>query len=935
MNKKILLSMIAIIATQTTVYSAVAHTSKVITPAITGLAGKFPAIVPATTTATSSSTPMIHLTTPQIETFTNNLAQVGARSYLPQIQMIWQQNPELIYNAQQAVKAADIEAQRNSFNLIIKEAKRLAAQPSGVFSTQDAMVHNPQLEKLINQDLTNNISNVETNLGEFYYSAQLLGKLPNKNSLYENVESPLTDARQAIKNILTDSKITPQQASNKLNTQISEFQKIRSAAKEINNNVKDKEVQQKISSIISDLEATENSLRQISGILQKTAPSQSKTASSIELKSWTESINNPSIQEISLQPSTAHEILEAVPMPKAIEPFFNTQIATINTHITPLATAMKKLLMVNIPNLDLLPHEQQVFDLEKIKITNNIKVFNNILNQIKKLSLDQNGLDTMKNLQGMLEVVVNNLLISLEAIKKEISTLPISQQSLLLSNLQTMVQEILAIFNNVETTQLMLTEFNAQKEALEKIKENADLAQFTVNSAKDVVTMKTTINSLQQILKSGDIVTTDKAPMGMLELFSSKLANYMQTTEKFKNITKLEDFRSLETELEPQLNELDSALNALQEKISWLPTSAAKNKALEEFAKLKLEYTIHKRSLKEFFKKATEIEEKHMFVVIQKNEIEIGYLVLVDKYNAIRLSITKNFPESQMSSSQREALAKFDNSLTEMKKDIDAIKNISTSFELDQLTNEFFKAGKLARFAKEPSALVHYKDSAIIPFDYKDSAIIPISEPSLAIPHGSDLATEVGKSYYKDSGLINYGPSALMVLPKYEETLNETLKFFGLKLVIGLTATGTVTWLARSTQKDDTTKATALKEFEEKSNELLEKIKKLDQVQDDKLNAAIKDLDFNIKLLNLKGFKEAAIVFLEKIKAIIRRFITEPIDNTRLKILKRWNGYIDEVQEELEEYMNQPETTQRSSDSIVQKIKDILNPWLPNKGKSV
>lgn len=844
MNKKIILLSAITVLMQPFIHSALMPTGTALTkglPPIKVLEFN----LPDTTTKPAISMPMVKLTPAQIETFTSDLAQVGGKEYLPQIQTVWETNPEVIYSAQRAIQNGDLNARREYTSKIMKLAKELASKKPANFNVQDAITYNSQLEKLINTELSENLFNIRTTMGNMATTPVLINESGKVKKDFYILQNDFGNLQNTIQEIINDINLTPQKAAYKIGELINKFF---DPVDDIYNTIKIAEstainaentmVRQAMNRIKDLLEKTKDVLESTKTILQKTAPIQARSATYPELKNFAESINAQTERTSSLQPTTPGEITNPISIPTEIKPFFEAQKASINTHIVKLASTMKQLFIQDIPALDLLPREKQIFDLEKVNITTNIKVFNKVLNNIKGLSDNPNAINEFKIRVEQLSVVVTELTNSLEKLTKETKHLLPSKQKAILEGLQGMIREILAIYSDAKTTLLVLEEAHLNKEVMIQIKQNLDLSEFTVKTAKDLATVKETAQELAHILTSkADLLKTDKAPASMLEVFESKMATYLTTFEELKTISKVEDLGALQVKLKEQEKDLLTTLDSLFSKLSWLPTSTTKNEALDAFRKLKSEFIQNKKSIDDLFAKAESIQEKHTFVIIKKNELEMGMLTILDKSKALRMSIKKTIPADKLTSLESEALSKLDQTITEELAALKKIQNAQTSFEVNQLTTVY--------------------------------------------------------------------------TPKWEETLRNTLNLFGLKIVLGLTATGVVTWLVQPKDKEEQMtdsiipeikdvdvssllEAQTEEEFQAAVNKIRAKIEHLNQVPTANLDKAVRDLEMNMKILNFATFKKEAQIFWTDFSTAINDAISDAklkfnqYRVTKLEQLKYW-----------------------------------------------
>lgn len=866
MNKKIILLSIITILAQPFMHGA-------LVPGGAGAITKLPPVklppgfnIPGAAAAPAISTPTIKLTPAQIETFASDISQVGGKQYLPQIQMVWETNPELIYNAQQAIQNnANIEARRQSAHQIMELAQKLASQRSETFNIQKAITHNPQLENLINQKLPDTFQAIRV---EKINYQDIANESPATRTLFDELKNNISNLEMKLNNILTDPTLSPQQAANKtrsLDKDLSESIRL----SETTSTGTKQNFRAGIESITTKLESIRDTVTEITNILQKTAPVQTKSATYSELKNFVESINAPtespsSGTPSSLQPTTPGEIGNPIPMPTEIKPYFEAQKASMNTHVVKLAQTMRQLFKQDIPNLGLESHQQRIFDVEQVKISNDIKVFNNVLNRIKTLPDNPNAINEFKLAVEELSVIVPELTRSLAKLIAETKNLLPSEQKNILEGLQGMVREILAIYSDARTTLLVLEAAHANKEVMAQIKQNLDLGEFTVKTQKDLATVQKTARQLAAILSNNaGLLKTDKAPSSMLEVFESKLATYLTTFEELKTISKIEDLGGLQAKLKKQETELLTTLDSLFSKLAWLPTSNAKNEALDAFRKLKSEFLANKQSIDNIFTQAGSIQEKHTFVIIKKDELEMGMLTIVDKSKALRLSIKKTIPADRLTSEQAQALSNLDQAIAEELAALKKIQSSQTTLELDQLTQEFFKQKHVSDLSKKPSQMIVYA-------------------------------------------------------PKWEETLNETLKLFGLKLVLGLTTTGVVTWLAQQAEEatswptgrtgipeidnlnipylvePNTNIGQTAQEFTQKSNQIVQDAKNLAQVPTADLDKVIHGLEMNMQILNFETFKKEAALFWNNFTAAIGNAISDAklkfnqYRVTQLEQLKYW-----------------------------------------------
>lgn len=747
MTKKIILLSIITILMQPCTYSGAlvpggaGTVSKVIPPI------KFSGFgLPGTVATPAVSTPMIKLTPTQIDSFTTDLSRFGGKEYLAEIQMVWETNPELMYSAQQAIQNADQEEIRQNVYQIMDKAKQLASKKIATFNIQNAITHNPQLEKLINQTIPTSLDQTVSTVESMLYDGSPVIRAMYKNTnFYDEVQTPLQDFAKNIKEILTNKTNTPQQAASKLRKEISNLENIKSSTQSLTNSITDKNLNEILSTMVSEFETMHENFNTIADILQKTAPVQTTTATYPELKNFVESISTPTESSSSLQHTVPGEIGNPIPMPTEIKPFFEQQMALVTQDLTQAAKNVVTL-KNQFNNLGLLPDEIKNLELERKNIGQNLKAINQLLKEIKTLSDHPNSLNEFKAKQAQLSIVITQISYSLAKLKKEAEHLLPSEQKDILQILLNITKEILAIEADARTTLLVLEEAHEAKEVMAQIKQNLNLGEFVAKTTTDLATVQKTARALLHILSSkADLLKTDKAPASMLAVFESKLATYLTTFEELKAIAKIEDLGALQTKLQEQEKELLTILDSLFSKLAWLPTSTTKNEALDAFRKLKSEFLKNKTSIDNIFAKAASIQKKHTFVIIRKNELEMGMLTIIDKSKALRMSITKTIPTEKLTSEQAEALSKLNQAIRQEFNSLEDIKRSKTSFEVDELTKEYFK---------------------------------------------------------RRDQVLEWGRQTALV-PIYEETLKDTLKIFGLKLVLGLTATGVVGWLVQPADKEE------------------------------------------------------------------------------------------------------------------------------------
>jgi hypothetical protein len=885
MNKKIILLSAITALMQPFTYSALvsggAGAASKLVPTI-----KVPGFsLPGAAAKPAISVPMVKLTQQQVGTFTDDLSQVGGKQYLPQIQMVWETNPELMYNAQQAVQNADTEARRLYMHQIMELAKQLASKKSATFNLQDAIAHNPQLESLVNTELSDNLFNIGRTLSSVAYQSET----PKG---FFHLQNDFKELQNTAKDIFIDTNLTPQQAASKIGELINRFfdpidntYNTIKMAESAATNAKEETVKKTMNQTKDLLEKTKKLFESTKAILQKTAPVQEKSATYPELKNFVESINAPAASPISegassIQTTIPGEIGNAIPMPTEITPFFEKQMGLALQDLTYTAKHLITLKQ-QTTELGLLPNEIKTLDLERVNIGKNLKVINKLLKEINILSDHPNALNIFKAKQAELSIVIAQISDSLEKLKEEAIQLLPSEQKNILETLQRITKEVLSIEADTRTTLLVLEEAHEAKEVMAQIKQNLDLGEFVVKTAKDLALVQQTTKQLAAILatKAG-LLKTDTAPASMLEVFESKLTTYLTTFEELKTISKIEDLGALQAKLKAQEKELLTTLDSLFSKLAWLPTSTTKNKALDAFRKLKSEFLANKKSIDNIFATAGSIQEKHIFVNIKKNELEMGMLTIIDKSKALQMSIKKDIPADRLTSAQSQALSKLDQAIAEELSTLKKIETAQTSLELDQLTNEFFRTKDLSQFSKQPSS------------------IIPFTPGEITI-----------------------------YIPKYEETLKETLKLFGLKMVLGLTATGAVTWFVQKTDKEEekydwlpTTKTAipeiknidissliktgisqelqqpkTTAEFIQKSDQIVEETQKLAQIPTADLNKTVHRLEMDIRFLNFRTFKKEAELFWNNFTAAISNAISKATSEfnqyrvTKLEELKDWS----------------------------------------------
>ncbi len=878
MNKKImLLSIIAVLTQNVTHTALVPGGASAVTKGLPAV--KVPGFnLPGAAAKPAVSIPMVQLTPAQIETLTSDLSQMGGKQYLSQIQLVWQDNPELLYNAQQAIQNADLEKRRQYANKIIESAKQFDSKKTATFSVQDAITHNRQLENLINTKLSENLFNIGTTMSSLATSPKLGNESSTVKKDFYDLQNDFGELQTTAQEILTNTNLTPQQAASKIGELINKsfdptedvYNAIKIAEKAATS-AKDATVKQAMNETKNLLETTKDLLESTKIMLQKTAPVGKKSATYAELKNLVESINAQTESSSSIVPTIPGAIANPIPMPTEIKPFFEAQKASINTHIVKLSNVMKQLFAQDIPNLGLSAQEKEIFDLEKANITTNIQLFNKVLNHVKGLSDNPNAINEFKMAEEQLSVIVTELIYSLEKLNAETKNILPSQRKAVIESIQAMVREIMAIYSNVRTTLLVLEESHANKEIMAQIKQNINLGEFVGKTVTDLAQVQKTAQQLATILSTNAaVLKTDKAPASMLEVFESKMAQYLTTFEELKTISKIEGLGALQVKLKAQEKDLLTTLDRLFSKLAWLPTSTAKNQALDAFRKLKSEFLANKKAIDNIFEKAASIQEKHTFIILKQNELEMGMLTVIDKTKALRLSIKKTIPQDKLTSQETQALSRLDQMLSQALSALSKIENAQTSLELDQLTKEFFKVKDLSPLSKKPSSLV------------------PVGQSSIAL-----------------------------FIPKYEETLNETLKLFGLKVVLGLTATGVVSWLVQPADKDEkdvTTPTTgsdipsiqnidiSSAEFIQKSGQIVQETQNLDQIPTADLDKTIQTLEMDMQILSFTNFKKEAAIFWNNFSKAINKAIadaTSKFNQYKVNKLKEFKDWSEETLEPL------------------------------------
>jgi hypothetical protein len=935
MNKKIILLNIIAILMQSCTYSALATTgagalTKMIPP-VGGLGVKLPGGAgarPATYTP-ALSVPKINLTPAEIDRFTNTLSGYGGKQYLPQIQSLWETNPELIYNAQEAFQAGNFEAQKRSTLEMINRAKELASKSPATFSLQDAVTRNPQLESLVNTELSGSLFNIGTTMGNMAKNPTLGNEKSSvKNAFYRSQDTG-RELEAAVRDIFENTTLTPQQAADKIGKLFDKYfdpmdenYNIIKAVESVETTAESTTVRQAMNQAKDLLESTKESLKSIKNILQKATPTQARSATFPEMKSFVESISTPaespvipesigtSTESAAIVSTVPGEIGNPIPMPKEIKPYFEKQMNLITQEVKTTTESLTKLIN-DRKTLDLSPDASK--DLSLLDTINSIKVIRKLLlsDKIDVLSDNPNALNIFRAKQAALSAAFKQTTDALAKLHANASKhLLHSEQKVFLATIQEIVRGIMSLEADTRTTLLVLEEVQANKEVIVQIKKTLNLAEFVGKTATDLAAVQRTARELSNILSSdAGLLKTDKAGTSLFEVVKSQIQDYLTTFEELKTITTTEDLGALQAKLKKQESELVPNLNNLFSKIAWLPTSAVKNQGLDAFRQLKSGFLAATKSIDDMFAKAATIQEKHLFVKIAKNELEMGMLTIIDKCNAIRSSIKRTIPEDKLTSEQSQSLSKLNQVLTEAINALKEIERSKTSFEVDQLTKEFF--------------ITKNREASLLPFAQKGKALIPtgpsdiisISKPSLAIPSGSALATPVGKSY-TDSSLVPVSSTSVILVPKWQETLNETLKLFGLKLVLGLTAAGVVTWLVQPADKGKSSsevldaidgllaKAASKPQTEAESTreraDVLAAINKLDEVPTADLAENISTLQRIINSLDFNKFKEGTAAFFSNLLQAIKNAIS----NTRLKfnhhgaaLLQGFNDWAERTKE--------------------------------------
>ncbi len=835
---------------------------------------KIPGILPSVGTLKPAlSTPTIQLTPKQIETFTTDLSQIGGKQYLAEIQMIWETKPELIYNAQQAIQMADREAERNYMYKIQELAKELASKGPELFNVQDAIVHNPRLENFINQKLNPSLESMRIKLGDLSYK-RLSNEPAGVKSLFYHLQNDVLEVIKKIDSILTDATLSPQQAAGKIRNLDSVLSDTINLAQNVADGAKSAAFKQQSTGIVQELESTQNNLQEISGILQKTAPGQKSNYSYNDIKAFAQSISESAQAPSSLQPSSPGEL---IPVPADIQPYIAAQMKDVQTMATQTIkdlAAFKKA----IADLGLESQAKEKFMEPLREVVNGILVFSKLFNEIQALLADENGLIKISEKMFLLDLSSQEFINALLKIEKQIHGLLASEQEPILGLLQKIINEYKTMISHIRTSVLVAQEFQANKEIIADIKKNQNWGAVVFNTQKDLAQIKKSVQEIQQILSSDSkVLKTDKAPMGMLQVLARALEKYEQTVDSIKTINNVQDLLKLETDCKQQIEQITTILDSLFSKLAWLPTSTTKNQALDAFRKLKAEFLDSKRSLNTIFKEAGKLQEQHVFVNIRKNEIETGVMTILNKTTALRNSIIKDFPESKMNVQQHQALSNLEQKIADMRQALQKIKNAQTSFELEQLSKLYFNPSKNVAFP-----------------------------PLLSLPAGT---------------------------PKWEETIKETLKLFGLKIVLGVTATGILTWITQPDKMSEDSlpyqiwyewdrpnriKAWDLayeqgdihgpkteEEFKKESKKVLKLVDNLDQVPNNQLGAAVKDLDFSLNILNLKAFKQSALEFLKSIDQKIGEYALAA-DPVRAIELQHFRQQLKAREKEINKFVNQP-----------------------------
>jgi len=879
MNKKIILYSFAIFAIHNVIYSAVfVPTMTGATTAMknAGMASKLPGMVPAgagSGSAVAGSMPKIHLDDTQMKAFTDSLARSGARNYLPQIQMIWETNPELFYNAQQAFQSTDSDLKRKALETIIKEAKTVAQQQSTSFNVQDAVMQNKNLETMINQKLPNNFASIRQKMGKMSTDLSFGNETTSNKNTFHALNRVIPELESSIHSVFTDPKLTPQDAASKLNTLISDVSDAIGQSEMIG--FKNPNLKTGMSATTETLNNIKDILTNAQNALQKAVPGQQQSANYQQLETWVKNINKQEGKVSGFESSSvpqsfeSGEALQTIPMPAEIAPFFEQQTSLLNQDISNVS---KDLYVLTKQIFKVDEEKKQVLTQAKSEIVRKINIIHDIQKQLTSLGSHPDALTEINLKTSYMLSVIAEITTSLEALRSEIKDLSNSDlRKNMLETLEKIVNGVQTINLDAQTTALVLNEFYAQKDIIAQLKKDIDLANFVSKTQTDLTTIESTTKNLKRILSSGDILTTDKAPMSMVEVLEKNLAAYLTTLQEITTIKDLAELSSLETKLKEQAVIVTQSVDSIFSKISWLPTSTRKNEALDTVRKLKNQFMRNMAAVNDFFKKANEIEEKHMFVIVKKDSIEMGYMLIKNKCEALKLSITQEIGKSPITAAKQATIDKLNDLLQKINSDIQKIETAQTSSEL----NEF------------------------------------------------EIA-----------------------LPRYQETLNETLKLFGLKLVVGLTAAGTVTWLAeKGTQEEPSTNKDILvniqtptteAEFRQESEKVLQMIQNLKNIPFDKLKAAIAHINVSIKALDLNKFKESAQIFfkelIENIKALYNSASTS-LNNTRAKIYKTWLES-QEKSHQLFLKLNKPKSTSSTtvpSSDPYEEFKKFVNKWINKK----
>ncbi|MBI2344550.1 hypothetical protein HYV10_00560 [Candidatus Dependentiae bacterium] len=838
---------------------------------LSSLGSKTPYLAPSTTIASQKTARIINLNQEQIQSITDALSSRGGKAYLSQFQYIWKSNRDLFYTLQQAIKSGSTESARVAVDAIMQTAKQLPAQD--LSSIQNVM-STPQL-KAIKTNLDNDIDNIKLDFSTILYNSELISKFP-RNSFYITIDSPIQEAISEISEILSRTTDNPQQAAYRLNRVIDKLEKLTPPIKDLNESITDSKLKEKISSIIEKIDATKNNLKDISSIFQKTAPGQAKAATYHELESFVASISTPTSPQSpsttslvnttgeSLQPasssaassifttSVTDDSLSNVAIPAELKKFFALEIYKINQQALQLTQTAKKLFQIDMSDITqyLSANQQKSLEIAQNSLRQHLILCNKIINDINKISDHPNALMNSKELNIFLNALIIEIIDSLITITQTLSPLAPSKKETALASIQAIIEQLLTIQNHTKSIEIALFEYNSSKKEIVLLKKQIDLAEFVHKSNNDLQLIKETGSQLSQILSSNDILKVDKAPMGMIQVLDSKLLEYGQIIQKIQQITNLEELIPLKTQLKQLEEEFKELLQALQTKLAWLPTSTSKRQALAEFENLQELWAKTKNYVENIFGKINDLTEKHLTIYIKKDSIKIEYLLKLEKYKALTKSITKNFPETTMSQEQKEAYLRLNT-------EIEAIKNNM---------NDIIATAKI------------------------DSSL-------------TDLA-------------------------HYEETFKETLKLFGLRLVLGITATGTIGWIFSTADKAkeeedlsmdpeiEDNKITELimntvythiktpkteEEFKEESNKVIEQIEHLQSLPISLLDKATRNIDFNMKILNLRGFQEMAQIFTEKVKTTIISLLRSPIGYIRIQYLTDWWNSVRTTQEKLED----------------------------------